>query len=473
MRENKLIRLLKTLSVTEWKEFKKYITSPYFNGGRNYLHVYKYFSSIKRKKQISLPDPEIIYTTLYPGKAFNKDVVNTILSGFSKMLEGYLIQKNYDGSPNDKKLALIKELNTRDCYDLLNKETSRAERKIDERPFDLESLELLKNIQENIIIAKYNTNYDKTIEQDVHKRSDYRFFIFYLWLLNEERDLKVMKNVFNKAGTDRISTKINNSINSEFVLAYIEKYYPQLKNTVGLRILCHTSKDVFKILDTYYSSYHLLASNFAMNTAYVIEGLVVDMINEGNRNLLMERHKLHKFILEKKLVLNEQTKILNTRVTENIIYIAFWCGEHEWLNNFMDEWADSFAGEMRANYIYYIKACILYGKRKYNEALREINLMRDIPITLKLRTKDMELQILYELDETEQIYYHTDNYIKFRNNPLISDLNKSIMVSNINAYMALVKNSAEKTNLNQTVKEINKSLPSQFGDWIIKKITMK
>lgn len=471
MKESKLIRLLRTFSNDEWKEFEKFAASPYFNGGRNYMPVLKYFKGFLAINENVNPEPEEIYKKLYPGKQFNKNVINTILSGFTKMAEGYLIQKDYDQSSRDKKIALLKQLNLRNCDKLFEKETALALRDAYDSPFDLDTIDFLRNIQEYIIRAKYKTNFDKSIETEVHKRFDLRFFVFYLWLLNEERDLKVMKNVFNKISENRISTQINKNIKSEEVISYIKKYYPELINTAGLRILVHTSKDFYKIKEIFFDNYSLFTQNFALNTAYVIEGLIVDLVNEGNHNLLKERHLLHRFMLEKKLLINNNTKTMNTRVTENFIYIAFWLKEYKWLKEFLNDYKNTFAADMRDSLVNFGNACILYGEGKYRDALKLINSAGNTLVTMKLRMKDIELQILFELGEVELIYFSIDNYVKFKNNPLISEWNRKIMDSNINAFKSIVNikdgKKAEDTGL--IIRKLKSSLPSQFGDWLLKK----
>lgn len=473
MKESKLTQLLRTFSETEWKEFEKFAASPYFNGGRNYIPVLKYFKKIINGKGKLDPDPEEIYKKLYPGKQFNKSVINTVLSGFTRLAEEYLSVVDYETNQFIQKNGLHNQLLKRNCDDYFKRETSLDTKKAEESLFDLDVLYFKKDMQENIIRLKYKTNFDKSIENEVKKRSDYRFFISYLWFLNENRDLNIMKNILNIPITEKQSDILLKYINSEDVITYIEKNYPELANTVGLIILCYTSKDYIKVRDSFFANYQLFNPYLALNLAYVIEGIIVDLINFEHKELTGERHKLHRFMLEKKLLINERTTTLNTRVTENFIYIAFWAGEYDWIEGFLNDYKVYFAEEMRDNLINYANACIFFGKEKYREALKLINLVSDTLVTMKLRMKDMELQILYELGEIEQIFFAIDNYIKFKKNPLISEWNKEIMDSNINAYKLLVniKEGKKQEDTGLTIKKLKSTMPSQFSDWLIKKFS--
>lgn len=472
MKENKLFRLLNSFSDEEWKAFEKFTASPYFNMGRNYMPILKYFKELILKKGKGSPEPEVIYGRLYPGKTYNRNVVNTILSNFTKLTEKFLIQTELDSSENQRKLALLKQLNQRNCDSLFEKETALALKHAREASFDIDTIDFLKGLQENIVRAKYKTNFDKSIESEIHKRSDYRFFVFYLWLLNEERDLRIMKDVLNKKPAERISTKLAKSINPESVIGYIERYYPELKDTVGAIILYFTSRDVEKVSRSLYSNYALFRPNLALTLFYLLEGLIVNHITEGKREYLPERFKLLQFILEKGLVVNEYQTRLNTRVTENIVYVSLWCKEFAWLKHFLETYSGRFAEDMRENLVKYCRACLYCGEKKYAEALRELYLVGDASITMKIRMRDLELQLLFEMNKVEEVYFAIDNYNKLKLNQLVSEQHRTAMDVNISAYKFLVNRRDGKSS--EEPEYVSKILrsgpPSQLGDWILEKL---
>ncbi len=472
MKENKLFRLLRSLSAEEWNAFEKFIESPYFNNGRNFLPLFRYLKVSILKKGKESFEAEVIYDKLYPGKKFNKSVVNTIVSNFTKLTENFLVQIEFDSSANPKKLALLKQLNHRNCDSLFEKAAALVSKHARETAFDIDTLEYLKGLQENLVRAKYKTNFDKSIENEIHKRSDYRFFVFYLWLLNEERDLRIMKDVMNKKPAERISTKLAKSINPENVISYIEEHYPELKDTVGAIILYFTSRDIKRVSDSLYKNYLLFQPNLALTLFYILEGLIVDNITEGRKEELAERFRLLRFILEKGLVVNEYQTRLNTRVTENIIYVSLWCKEFSWLKHFLDTYSSRFAEDMKENLVKYCRACLLFSEKKYAEALRELYLVGDTSITMKLRMKDLELQLLFEMNKIDEVYFAIDNYNKLKLNQLVSERHRAAMDVNISAYKFLVnlrdaKNPGESA---MAAKSLESAPPTQLGDWILEKL---
>lgn len=472
MKENKLFRLLRSLSAEEWKTFEKFTASPYFNMGRNYLPLLRYLKSFALKNDPVLPDYEKIYAKLYPGKPLNKSVINTMLSGFNKLTENFLVQLDYDTFGEGKEIALLRQLEKRNCDELLLKEVALQMKKNETRPFDLFKLEFFKSIQDYIIRSTYKSIYDKKIESPVIRRADYSFFVFYLNMLNEERDLRVMKNMLNKSNPERLSALMVKNINSDYVLSYIEENYPSLSGTLGLLIKCFVSRDYYKIKKLFTENYHKLEPTMARNISYVIEGLLFDLLAEGRREYLPERFLFIKFCIENDLMIDSRSGKIPAQPVDNAIYYALWNKDYEWLSIFINKYKKAFPNELKEELARYANLCLLYGKKQYPEALKEIKLIGNVPFIIKWRIRSLELQILFEMNDYDSVYFAIDNFQKFIKNETISEQLDNMLKANIAAYKAFVKAFFEKNTAeyNSISKKLQSVIPSQFGDWIMEKI---
>lgn len=472
MKDSKLIRLLKTFSKDEWKEFEKFAASPYFNKGRNYSHLVKHFKTIGTNVGFINPEPEKIYSKLYPGKPFNKNVINTILSGFTKLAEAFMIQSDYESSPQAKKIGWLRQLEKRNCDDVLLKEVASAFKEYDSKPFDLFKLDFLKSIQDYLVRSVYKSNYDKKIESPVIKRADYTFFIFYLNMLNEERDLRVMKNMFNKSNPGRLSALTVKNIDSEYVLSYIDENYPSLSGTLGLLIRCFVSRDYIEIKKLFFENYMRLEPTMARNISYVIEGLLFDLLTEGKRECLKERFLFIKFCIENDLLVDKRSGIIPAQPVDNAVYYSVWNKEYDWLEAFIGKFKNSFSPEIKNDLIRYANAHILCGRKKYSESLKEIKLISNVPFMIKRRIKELELQLLFDLNEIDLLHYSIDNYSKLIKNETVSPLAQKMMKTNISVFksflIAYLDNNKDEYKMIQ--KKLRKEIPTQFGDWVLEKI---
>lgn len=474
MKENKLFRMLRSLSSEEWKAFEKFTASPYFNMGRNYLPLFKLLKQYSKKDNPrGLPDDELIYSKLYPGKPFNKSVINTMLSGFAKLTESFLAQLDYDTFGEGKDIALLRQFEKRNFDDLLLKEVAVLMKKNESKPFDLHKLDFLKSIQDYIVRSTFKSIYDKKIESPVIRRADYSFFIFYLNMLNEERDLRVMKNMLNKNHPGRLSALVVSNIDSGYVLSYIDENYPYLSGTLGLLIRCFVSRDYYVIKKMFTENYQQLEPTIARNISYVIEGLLFDLLAEGQREYLNERHLFIKFCNEKDLFVDKRTGIIPAQPVDNAIYYALWNKDYPWLSVFLDRYRTAFPDILRDELIRYANICLLYGKKMYAEALKEIKLIGNVPFIIKWRVRSLELQILFEIKDYDSVYFAIDNYQKFIKNETVSAQLDKMLKANIAAYKTFVKaySDNDPEEYYSAAKKLQNVVPSQFGDWILEKIS--
>lgn len=124
----------------------------------------------------------------------------------------------------------------------------------------------------------------------------------------------------------------------------------------------------------------------------------------------------------------------------------------------------------------YANLCVLNGKKKYKEALKEIKLMGNASFAVKWRVRSIELQILFEIKDFESIDFAIENFQKFIKNEKVSETFEKMLKANINAYKAFIK--AYQDNNPATVqlywqKSCRNEIPSQFGDWILEKTSKK
>ncbi|MBK6877459.1 MAG: hypothetical protein IPG99_13675 [Ignavibacteria bacterium] len=89
---NILYKLLATFSDDEWKEFEKFVASPYFNKGRNFGSIMKLLR--KHRPEFSSKElfKENLYKKLYPGKEYKESVMYSTFSRLYALAEEFMMQ---------------------------------------------------------------------------------------------------------------------------------------------------------------------------------------------------------------------------------------------------------------------------------------------------------------------------------------------------------------------------------------------
>ncbi|CAN5579324.1 hypothetical protein BH10BAC5_BH10BAC5_20290 [soil metagenome] len=104
---------MKTFSKEEFKEFEKFVASPYFSRGRDLTKFlkalkkyYPDFESVEIKK-------EMIFKRLFPKSNYSDQVMRTLSSELSKMCESFLCIVNLNRDKHDVKIHIIDEMQFR------------------------------------------------------------------------------------------------------------------------------------------------------------------------------------------------------------------------------------------------------------------------------------------------------------------------------------------------------------------------
>ena len=125
LKDTKLINLLKTLTPDEMKSFAKFISSSYFNSVKNYVKLFKELEKFYPKFDDDKLTNEYIYKKLFKAKAFNKQIMWNLISGFEKLAREFLIQNAFAKLKPLKHTLIFGELENRDLDKLFVKRWTR------------------------------------------------------------------------------------------------------------------------------------------------------------------------------------------------------------------------------------------------------------------------------------------------------------------------------------------------------------
>src|SRR5690242_4917104 len=128
MKDTKLINLLKTLSPDEMKSFEKFIASPYFNSVKNHTNLFKELKKFYPAYEDKKFTHEYIYSRLFKGRPFNKQVMWNLVSGFEKLACEFLIQNSLTLAEPVKLSLIFSELEKRELDKLFMRELAAMDK---------------------------------------------------------------------------------------------------------------------------------------------------------------------------------------------------------------------------------------------------------------------------------------------------------------------------------------------------------
>lgn len=436
MKDSKLIQTLKTFTKEEIKNFEKFLASPFFNKGRNYLPLLntlkKHYPEFENVNFTS----ENVYRILYPGKKFNKQVMWNQVSELEKLAMEFLVHSAIKKNKQEKFVLMFDELSGRNLDKQIIKEIEKANKHIN-------SVKLGKNyfsfkwIVENSKAEYWNLlqgRQDKSLEGTVNS-AEYLILNFLADLSVLAWDLHVMKIMYNTGDEINLAFELVRSLNLKKLVnisGINRNKYALVINFYFNKIMCALNEDdesyFFEMKKFFEHNYDLFDIQEQRNTIISIANYCALKMRTGNEKFLRILFELNKFRLEKEIEANKNGRI-NKALYHQILRNALSLGEIEWSEDFVRKFTSKLKREHQKTMNALARGYIYYAKSDYATSLEYLNKVEFIDLRDKLHVRILSAKAYYELNNTESLFYYIDSCKHFIGN------NKDIEGDTKEAYL--------------------------------------
>jgi len=473
MKGEKLIKILKTFSKTEIKEFKKFLSSPYHNEGRNYVSFYseiiKYYPDFN----------EIKFSMETVSKNINNpETLHFAMSHLTKLAYHflYLEQKKNDKLNEYIDLSNILRKRGFDKYALSLCEEAEKEllKKKSDRDYYYNSFKL--NIQKSIIYIRENDVLNQF--SSITKMSEY-FFIYFLGEI--VRFLEIMQSYKGNYNFDYDSTYFANIIDS-LGFGSISKNIDKLKidKTSFVKIYSLFIERMNKEKGEEYFSVisEILEKGYdelePFEAAFVISKLQNDWLWLNQRTI--NGSLSSSFEATKKYFLNifNNDKFsyfkMNPNTFRNIFITAIELNELEWAEDFIQKYGNKLYPEVKEDMIKWAYGVLYFRKKEFEKSLNYMNQVKDVVDILKFDIRRDILKLNYELKYYDRIPELINSFRHFLSNtktsiPHVIDKEKIFLLFFSKLYNCAVSKDIGKIKLLQ--KQINEI---DLDSWILDKL---
>lgn len=480
LENNNLIKLLRTISSEEWKEYEKFVGSPFFNEGRNYLPLLKVLRKFHPDFDSDEFSKEYVYKKLFPGKEFKDSVLNSMFSRLYSISEEFLIQialKNNKYMVREK--LMISELSSRGISLKVNNLIDDNMNFLKEKPFGIFDFKNLKELKFEILSFNVGINnrekvYDSML--DLMKYSAYSYFFdlnFYYSILYSQ------KNFWKEEFDGSYISRINDNINIEAIVNLIEKEDSEHFIPIKLFYLSYMATK-FPEIDIYYydlkslylkdsDKFDLVFREIILNNLWRLSAMKMVM---GKNEFKYEAFDIRKIIVEQN-IFSLNTPFMKISDFRSTLIDALNVGELEWAEKFIKNYTDKLHPEFREDVNNYSISRMSYEKGNYEKALEFAGKVNINQITFKLDIKNIISKIYYDTGSTEPLFSLLNSYYQLINNS--DSRNKDYLARHKN-FVRYLRNLAaaehsqdKKTDLALLKKNIEKDNVSSKS-WLLKKI---
>lgn len=473
MRNSKLYSVLKEFDKYEQNRCRKYIQSPYFNRSEKIAELYEFFIE-KVNEGVEEEDftKESIWEVLHTGTEFNSDRWRKYCSDLLKLIEGYLIQEEFE-KDKASQIAYLMDATT------------------------IKKLPLISNnaIKKSTSFFKNNTS----INQD----------LFYNNYYLEKKKYRLQKSDRQRAEISNIENIINN-LDNFFIFEKLKYYCDILSRSSFVshsydvklidEIISYLSKvneedlepailiyykmvlivNDFQNENHYFQLKDLLkkyAVKFPQSEASDMYSFVVNYctrkLNSGNSTYWREYFEIHQQLLENKIIIIDGE--LNAGIFKNIIAAALRLGESKWTEDFIQNYKDFLPKKQKENAVTYNTALLYLHQKRYAKVIELLQEVEYEDFIYNLSSKRLLLMTYFETDEQEPLFSLIDSWRAYLyRNPNISNAMKEMYSNFLTITKKLARTNKREVKILTNLKEeiINtKNLASR--SWLLEKIAEK
>ena len=423
MKKSKLITLLKIFSKEEIKDFEKFIASPYFNKGRNFIPFYK----ILKNYYPGFDNPELteenIFKQLYPEKTYDKKSSTTMRvleSQLTRMAEKFLEIEEFAKSEDFTGNTFLKVLKEKGEHDL---NISYGKKLI--REFENKKISGSYFLSQYLLrkqIIRFHSYYDDNKHREF-KKDNLENAIDFL-LLNF---INALIDYYGELSVYSSKHLPESKIFKEFESCFdFEKFISSFKNNDLLNDnLLNLTYYAFRIVKDKKDSqsYELLKELFfklkdSLDYKYKRQ-IYIKLINFCNYQKLGEKKyyqgefiDIYKLWIEDAPI-EEADEVFSIRAIRNVIRSMVIVGRSDEIKEYITKYSKYFDEEIRGDCINFAHATLSFVEEDYEECLERISRHNfKIPMMIK-DMKMMKIQTCYMLGYYDLLYSEIDTYRHF------------------------------------------------------------
>ena len=408
MKNLQLFDSLKTLNKNEFREFEKFVNSPYFN---NRSEVTRFFAAVKKHYPDFRPESineEKIFSKVYPGKKFSNVLMRKLVSltsnlmfeftaikgfrddklGFGVKLLYTLYDMNlsamFEKQAKKMKTVFKTTLINADYYDYKFKYTSKVNGYFSE-------------IDAVSTIPKFQNELDDFVEYFIiTSLIIYHRLIAYSSLYNVSYDMKFYDEVMGFVKTGGYKDNL-----------LITMYYYMI-----MLFDSENEEYFFKMKDFWKKNKSALVYIFQNNIYVGLLNFSINRIKAGDfkyRKLLFE---ITNEVLKEDIILKGTGRIQSAMFSA-IIRNAASLKEFEWIDNFIKKYTQHLASELTNESLIYAYAVIEFEKGNFKRSLKNISSINIEKLILKINAKNLTIMNYYELKYFDELESFIDAYKHF------------------------------------------------------------
>lgn len=460
------------------KEFEKFISSPFFNRGRNYIPFFNQLKKFYPKFDNAKMTPEYVYSKIYPGKKYNKQILWNTTSSMLAMCEDFLMYVSLGRDKFARERQVAEEFLERRLSVYYKKKLNEMESALDNLGIGSAYFRQKAELEDGRMAYHFIEDTQQFLPDLVDKKGNYVVLHFMREISDIIGNMRTSKSMYNKQFDVSIPFQFVTNLKLDKIVEYaystkfkyaavLDIYY----ETIMLSLEYDNEKHFFRLKELFEQNHHLFTKEEKQLVAAELTNYCVQKMNEGDASLRQSNFELDKFKLKQEIVLINRIlpKVTFTQILGNALFLK----EYEWAVKYIEEYAPKLKPSYQKPTKMLCYAHLYYLQKDYGKVLEYLSKVEFIDALDKIYVKTLYIRTYFEMKEFETLlsYLETTRHF-YEKNPHVSNTLRSNNIKFISCMSRLL--SAIESNDDFELEKIRKLVKSDNtianGQWIAEKI---
>ncbi|HMS34353.1 MAG TPA: hypothetical protein PKC91_09715 [Ignavibacteria bacterium] len=406
MKNTQLKELLMSLDKSEFKEFGKYIRSPYFN---NRSEVIRFYEAIK-KYHPKFDSPGLnennIFKSVYPGKNYSDVLMRKLYSLSVNLLLDFISVNGFRESKLEYNIKLLDKLRERKLPALFEKRSGYMEKLLAGSRHDISYYE--NKLKHTSVLHGFFLNANEksmvsSLQNELDDLVEYFIIVALVQYIRLGEWSKALDRKYDLKFQDEIIKYISKRKDGKLTLANL--YY-------NMMMLLNTEEE------KYYTELEKCRKNFERrlsemdeyNISIVLMQYCYKRVMKGNTEYRRNQFDITKKMLDKNLI---PAGYIEPYFFTNAIRNAAIINEFSWSEEFIAAYRKRLNPEFEEEITEYSFAMIEFSKGNFEKSLQHLAKINIERANMKIAVKNLMIVIYYELNYKEELISLIDTYKHF------------------------------------------------------------
>jgi len=422
MYKSKLVTVLRTLTVSEMRDFGKFMEGTSYRTTGAIFQLYNFL----KKQHPEYPEKKI--DREYVKKALNKGGKNTgnrlpdLVSLLNTELEKFLIQKKLFEKEVKKEMLFLEVLRERGLDKMFFKRAANLEKNWDD--YRGEGIEDLHN---SFLLSRAEITHPNYGEPrlEIHAELLRRLDNYYLTAKLHYSSTLLLNIVDFASKNSRAEFLDQQFLLKELNSTLADKNKSDRPSLVT--IVYTVFQGLLKGIDNYLlvkmlilDNLHLFNETEQYDLFVVLHRVCIEKRNAGEKGFLQEIFELYKIEVSSGIIFKDE--FIPAQLFRYIVVVACALQELEWAEGFLKQYYNHLKDEAKEDIFQLCTAYILFAKKQFKNTITSLGAVKFTDVIYGVQARVVLLKSFYELEDQELFFNLVRSFVSFLDrNSLLSD----------------------------------------------------